>query len=350
MTSSSFRSWLWLLPWALATARGEEPITFTLDDLPRSPGVSQDFYFDPAPVGPPLGSKGGPQRWDFSGPRTGSEVVHTIDVLSSADGADADQFPAAAYVERLTRQSTGVRSWSYYRAIPGEGRAYYGFYDTVSNPADPLLVFEQPTLDLPATVAFGQGWSRSADWQDLVEAAGLQLTVAVHFTCTAAVNAYGTLVLPELGEVPALRVMELHAYASEDLTFGFPLGTQYQRLYYWLAKGLGKVVTVTSKSGTSAPPENLAPVGSVLRLFASRGFPITSDLQPVRQLTAGLQAQDLLLQWAKEPAAILYHVQAVDDLAFQADWPPLSSTTNTSWSTPLADGPPRRFFRVFWSP
>ena len=84
----------------------------------------------------------------------------------------------------------------------------------------------------------------------------------------AVVDAYGTLVLPGIGEVPALRVNEEHTYDTQDTTLGLPLGKQYFRNYYWLVKGVGLAVNIISKADTaSVPPDAFKTAATVSRVL-----------------------------------------------------------------------------------
>jgi len=244
---------------------GAAPIVFSATDLLHEIGARQRAYYTTSAVNVAtlLGEPGGPRRWDFSYPRQPVESIQRMDVVAPNDASHGVNYPNAAYAERLTNETTGARSWSYYRVATDQGRLYYGFYDAVANAECPLKVFDAPTVDLPYRIQFGQSWSRTVDFADCIDAGFIVLDLAVHFISQAQVDAHGTLVLPGIGEVPALRVNEVNTYEITDLTLGLPIPTQHFRNYYWLVPGIGKAVHVISEGSATVPPPNLTTAKTV---------------------------------------------------------------------------------------
>lgn len=319
-------------------------IVFSVTNLPAQIGDYHRAYVSTNNVNVSglLGTSGGPRRWDFSQPQGLHEIIQRVDVVAPTDGGNGASFPQAAYAERVTSEADGTRSWSYYRIITNEGRAYYGFVDTNSNPDMPIKVFNSPTIDLPDPIQFGQTWNRKVDYQDFA----VFITFAVHFTAQASVDAYGTLVLPGIGEVPALRVNEVHEYDYIDLTLGFLNYTNYFRDYYWLVPGVGKAVEIISIPSTSGPPpENLTTAGNMSRVFEASG--VQPAPYPVTALCIRLQNGQAMLDWNVETNAFGYQVQAVSNLDTN-NWRLVGEPATNAWSEPATNT--ERFFRVFAKP
>jgi len=336
---------------ALSSVTALAQIQFSATDLPQQIGAYSRAYVSTGNVAVASlpGAKGGPQRWDFSYAQGVGDHVRRLDLVAPTDGGHGADFPEAAYAERTTREASGSQSWEYYRIIPTQGRTYYGFYDPVSNAADPVTVFDAPTIDLPETIALNQSWQRTVDFTDLIDIGFIQVTVLVKFTSEAVVDAYGTVVLPAIGEVPALRVNEVNTYETFDLTLGLPLDTQIFRNYYWLVKDVGKAVHIISKPETTVPPENFQTASTVLRVFESSAVKPPPLRLSVKNLRAALKGKELFLTWDKESPATGYEVEFVDRLAPQATWSPLPKPTDNFLFDPLIVGPGSRFYRVFFT-
>lgn len=322
---------------------------FTLADLPSSVGDFCRAYVstNELDVSGLIGTKGGPQRWDFSAQPGADEEVRRIDVVSPQDGGHEAGFGEAGYAERTTRVSNGLQSWSYYAALPDEGRAYFGFYDPISNPVDPATVFDAPTIDLPARVAYGQTWHREVDFRDLLDLGFIQIDVLIHFTCDAGADAYGSVVLPGIGEVPALRVNELHTYDTQDITLGLPLGQQYVRSYYWLVKDVGQAVQIISKpDSTAPPPDRFRSAATFYRVFESSRLASSHQPQSVKNLRIARKGAEVFLSWDPESAATRYQVEAADGLGATASWRLLMQTTDSFLFAPFDRALGAQFYRV----
>jgi hypothetical protein len=339
-----------LVATVLSSAAGRAQVVFSADDLPSDPGAYYRAYRNVAEVdvSTRIGPAGGPHRWDFSEPKAAGETVLRMDVVLPSDGGHGASFPAAAYAERLTRESDGSRSWSYYRIIPALGRTYFGFFDPAGNPANPLTVFNSPTTDLPARVEFTQTWSRTVDWVDVLDLGFFEIQTAIRFSSTAEVDAYGTLALPGLGEVPALRVNEVNTYDFTDLTLGLPMPSQHFRNYYWLVKGIGKAVHIISDGRETMPPPNFNPAKTVLRVFEASDFE-DQPLRAVAGLRIRLEDDLIMLDWAPDSSASGYRVETAEDVAATA-WRLVAEPSAPSWSEAVVAAEWQKFFRVFAKP
>jgi hypothetical protein len=209
------------------------------------------------------------------------------------------------------------------------------------------LVFDVPTLDLREDITYETTWERSVDWRDVIDPGIFPIEVAVHFVSRATVDAYGSVILPEIGELEALRVNEVNIYSLTDLTLGLPLPDQAFRNYYWLVPGIGKAVHIISKPETSPPPENFATAKTVLRVFDSN-----CCLPPLRESVRNLQIKNMgrqvFLTWDREPSATAYEIESDTTVAPDPEWPVIAATTDNFWFDDLPSVAGAKFYRVFW--
>ena len=191
------------------------------------------------------------------------------------------------------------------------GTDYFGFYDAAANATCLRKLFNAPTTELPEGIHFDQTWTRTVDFPDCLDVSDLSIQLAVHFTSHSEVDAYGTVVLPGIGEVPALRVNEVNTYVITAITFGFPNPTQIFRNYYWLVRGIGKAVIIGSDSFSSLPPTNLTTAKTFLRVFESNTAGAYLVLRPVVDLRIRLQSGRAILNCRPETNASGYRVETL---------------------------------------
>jgi hypothetical protein len=170
---------------------------------------------------------------------------------------------------------------------------------------------------------------------------GILLDLAVHFTAQAEVDAWGTVVLPVLGEFPTLRVNEVHHYQFTDLTLGLPIQDQYVRYYYWLVGGMGPAVEIFSSFQTNTPSPDLTTAAVVQRVFLAR--PWTASEVRIR-----LQNGQVRLDWRLESETSGYRVETKPNLT-NTNWMFVAEPSANSWTEPVLSDP-SRFFRVFVKP
>jgi hypothetical protein len=318
--------------------------TFSGTDLPQHLGeFSRAYYSTNVNVAALLGQPGGPQRWDFSSPQQAGEVVWRTDIVSP-DDPNPGAFPGAAYAERDTQEPTTQIAWRYY-SMTNQGRLYYGFDNPINDPASPLVVFDQPTLDLPCPVQYGQSWNRYVSWYDTV----LSFPVVYDFTASVEVDAYGAVVLPGLGERPALRVRELHDYEASYYFLGtwVPFVSQTNVYYYWLTPQVGVSAQVILFGLNTLSPTPLDQTNLFLRLFERSGVTNSASWSPVNDLRIRIEGAQAMLDWGRVTNASAYRVEALGTLA-TTNWQSLASPTTNWWSEPLTGT--QRFYRVFWNP
>lgn len=320
-------------------------ITFHPTDIPQRIGVdSWRQYADTSDknVNQLIGGKAGPQRWDFSYPQAAGEDVWQVKVVARTDGGHGGEFTQAEYAEHVTHVSDGCQTWDYFKVVPGSGRFHSGFHDHCKDP-QPDIVFDAPSLELPAELTLGGTWRREINWKDKIDAGGIiTLDVAVHFVSESSVDAYGTLILPGIGEVPALRVNELRTYEFTDLTLGIPLPTEMFRSYYWLVPGIGVAVQMVSGAHTSLPPENFETASTVLRVFESSQYP--PGRLRAENVRIALKGAEVFLSWDKATGVAGYQIEATTQLK-SGVWAPLAQPSDNFYFDRVDT--PSKFYRVF---
>lgn len=322
----------------------EAQIVFSVTDLPVQIGNNTRAYFSTnvalSNLTSLLGRAGGPQRWNFSQPRSASESIHRTDIVPPNDGNHGGAFPCATYAEWEVGDSDGTLAWRYHRIDTNGGRIYYGFCQPVdlSEPVQTCNVFSEVTLDLPASVQYGQRWSRTVDWTQFVS---VVIPVYYHYTAEVQVDAYGTLVLPGLGEVPALRLKQLNR--SDVTAAGIFLGTQYNTNYAWLVPGIGLAVQVIFHFDDFDLPAFERPhSNTVTRVFEVRPWGV-ADLRLQQQGAA------TILHWRQETRTSGYRVEFRNDLNLSR-WELLAEPATNVWSDTSIITQTQRFFRVYTKP
>ena len=320
-------------------------VVFRTSDVPGDPGRDawkeweDQSGKDPRPL---TGTTGGPQRWDFSWPQAVGEVVRATSIVLPDDGGYGGSFPNAAYAERTTNESDGCQSWSYYKLVPGTGRAHYGFRDNCKSP-QPEIVNAVPTVDLPEGISFGQSWQRQADWNDVLDIGIAVLDVTIYFTSQSQVDAYGTILLPGIGEVPALRLNELHSYRTWVPDLNLEIENHYFRNYFWLVPGIGIAAHVLSPASTSILPADFSSSAAISRVFQSNRYP---QRRPVQNLQIERVGNGMLLSWDPNPAAAGYDIEFALRLD-NSSWTPLAVSPGRTY-VDTAITPPSKFYRVFF--
>jgi hypothetical protein len=328
----------------LSSLAAHGQVTFSNATLPHEVGdYNRAYLATNVDVSGVLGNTGGPQHWDFSQPQAAGEVIQGTDIVPPTDGGNQGLFPKATYAERTRNESTGALNWSYYQIVGGQGREYYGFVDTNSNPDAPVKAFSAPTVDLPGPVQFGLTWTRSVDFTDFA----VIIDFAVHFTAQAKVDAYGTVSLPGMGDWPALRVNEMHEYDYIDTSFGIANYTNYFRDYYWLVPGVGKAVEIISPgSNNGAPPANFTSAATLTRVFETGA--VQPAAQPVSALRIHVQDGQVILDWSAAANATGYRVEFTSPLT-GGTWALSAEPFVNTWTEPVGTNA-QRFYRVFAEP
>ena len=313
----------------LTCAPAEAQITFLASDFPSQVGqYSRAYISTNVDVSGLLSLPGGP--WDFSQKLQPNELVRRLDIVAPGNGGHNSSFPNAAYAERYTDETGGAQEWDYYRITPNAGRTNYGFYNDALGGASTC---SPPTLDVPWTLRLGTNWSYTTDL--IGSPFG-----PVHVIVSASVDAYGTVILPQLREVAALRVNQL---TSEQTFFG----VQYFREYYWLVPGLGRAVHVVSTASSSPPPNTFTDAYEVRRMFEANSLTNSPPLTPAANLRIRVQGGEVTLSWQQATNVSGYLVNSLATLAAN-NWQTSGLPSINSWSEPLTST--QRFYRVFIRP
>ena len=322
-------------------------IVFTTNDFPSQIGeYFRGYLFNGGSpssisVGGLPGATNGPQVWDLSFAQESFEVVQRTDIVGTDDAGDASTFPTATYAERDTNESNGSLAWRYY-SFTNTGRVYYGFDDPVDDPVSPVVVFNSPTIDFPCPLQYGQNWSRTVSWTQVVDEFEV---LSTEFTSQAVVDAYGTVILPIIGPVPTLRIDDVDTYTY---TYnGSPYETQIYRNYYWLVRGIGIAAEVCSQPQTTTPPANFTSASINLRVFEASDP--KDALSPVKGLTFKLVKGIAAFTWTAATNGTSYRIESADDLA-ASTWQLFSLPFSNTFSSNIAPLGTQEFFRVFSKP
>jgi len=237
-----------------------------------------------------LGSAGGPQTWDFTtGP---TDEIKRFDYVPIDDGDDpgagfyaADHFAAAGFSQRMTEEIGSDQAWMYLDQTAGVGRINYGYYWPDGNAlTDDWSVFTPSILDFPDPLLWGDSWLLSTSYVFQMYDLGQVLDVRIDLTIDASVDAWGTVVLPSLGPVDALRVNTeqtsvIYIWLESQW---LPIGTQYIRIYDWVGVNSDIAVEIGSVvSETSMPPDGFTIASIFVRQFENgnpTAVPVIADV------------------------------------------------------------------------
>lgn len=237
--------------------------TITTDDLRYDVGGYYSMYNFPSPQGVIglTGNVGGPYVFDFQEGVTATNIV--IEYVDANDQGHGGSFPQATIAEKR-RDENGDNTWMYLDFVDGAqgGRRNFGFYDDVSMPTAPSVVFNPPIMDFPNNLTYQSYFSGTTGFTTSV--GGYSLDIEYSFEGFA--DAYGTVILPDgLGEHECIQINY-----SEQFTyylFGTPLQYTYIRSYYYLAEDLGIVAIITSNDSQTQVPNDFNIASTFARLY-----------------------------------------------------------------------------------
>jgi hypothetical protein len=178
------------------------------------------------------------------------------------------------------------------------------------------------------------------------------LLVSNYYTYSASVDAFGTLVLPEIGAVPALRVHEVDVFRITDVSDPpLPLDINTNQYYYWLVPGIGVAVQIQLLGNNVLYPTALPYTNTVQRMYyASYITTSTNSGPPFSPFPADLfiqqQGGSVILNWLILTNAVNYRIDYTASLA--ALWQTLGYTTNTTWTNAITEA--QQFYRVVGIP
>ena len=336
-------------------------VIITASDFFNKPGQYYRAYAqEDVAVSGRLGSPGAvAQAWDFT---DGSQaLVYRYDYVPVSEGPDSTSFPDAVVAERLRNESTGTEKWLYFEQIVGDGRLVHGFHDPDFSDSMPTSVFQPPIRDFPDTIRYGDTWKTSTEFDSEIsfgipddgeDGGGLfTIPTRIQYSSTATVDAFGIINQPGIGFGECQRVNELVRYDIEvdlGLGEGFQnVSTQFVRNYYWLRKGHGIAVQVTSRQQDTEPANDFASAAMVARMFETNHEAPVVEQPAIRGLKITLGKEGALLQWTKLSGVTRYRVEFA--AAIGAPWQTLVDSTAANFALDPAaakEGAPSRVYRV----
>ena len=367
VSQNTSRKWLWVFLTIFLRGIIQAQLQFTTNDLPCRVGQYNCSYFSSnvdvrgyltlATNGPPYpgGAEVPPQQfWGFSHSQQPYESILRTDIISPDNGANASDFPSASYAEQNTMETNSVIGWSYY-GFGGEsanqGRIFYGFDGPVSG-ASPAGIFVAPNVDIPATVQYGQTWTRSLYWPTLYHEV---ILVSNYFSACATVDAAGSMALPGIGTVNALRVHEIHSYTISVVSDPpIPIDMHTNDYYYWLVPGLGVAAQVLLYGNNALYPYDLPCTNTVQRMYFASYFtnsittdPTNSTPPTSTNLLISIQGNSVVLNWNAFTNSTNYEVDFTTCLS-PPSWRPLGTTTGNTWTGSMGNA--QAFYRVVGQP
>ncbi len=348
----------------MASVSAPAQTTFTTNSLPCQFGEYNRSYYSTnvnvtgmlalATNGgppPPGGCTNVAQNWNFSNAQQPYETVLRTDIIAPEDGANSGQFPDATYAEQDTLEPTNQIGWLYYGFTDSgtnSGRLCYGLDAPEDVPVTEWAVFVPPTVDIPSTVQFGQTWSGSLDWLSIYFEI---IAVSNYYSYSASVDAFGTLVLPEIGAVPALRVHEIESYTVSVVSDPpLLLDINTNQYYYWLVPGIGVAAQVLLLGNNVLYPTDLPYTNTVQRMYYASYFTNSANsgsTSPpfLTDLYIQEQSGSVVLNWTLSNA-VNFRIDYRGPLA--KNWQTLGYTTSTSWTDTITAA--QRFYRVVGIP
>jgi hypothetical protein len=307
----------------LSCAGGKAQITFNASDMLNLIGGNvQEYIIINANPSGIIGPTGGPQVWNFS---ERGNYTRNVTIVSPTDGNHQASFPDASYAEYFM---DGVSMFDgeldYYSIVTNVGQLYYGSY----NPNSGVSTWSPPMTNVLAVVHYGSSWTNNTSSDNLAPYELID-------TITSTVDAYGTIVLPQIGSFQALRVNQLTE--ETELVGSTPVGSYYFRTYFWLVPGIGKAVEIVSTDASEAPPANFTSAAEIRIVFP----------QTIKNLKIQLQGGSAKLTWPVTITQLGYQVQMISDLSL-TNWQVLALPASNSWLDPLTTT--QRFYRVFIEP
>jgi hypothetical protein len=318
--------------------RAGAQITIPISSLPDLIGEYNLSYVRTNADLAALIGKPGSNYWDFSGPQAAEDDIGRMDIVPVSDGGYGGAFPGASFAEKFSGGLVSGTSWEYYDQNAADGLVFYGSYEPVGYGADPSVPIHPPTAILPSVLFYGEWWTNGYSF---TVADPLLGDVSALYQSDATVDAYGTLQLPGVGAVPALRLTLIENY-YEDL-FGELLPFQSDTNWEWLTPGIGYAAQIIFYAPNAFSVAAQPYTNGFSRVF----FSTPSLPPPAPRLT--LQADDATLAWGASSNASGYVVQTSTNL-LSTHWVPVAQLTNLSITIPDPAGAEQQFFRVIGQP
>jgi hypothetical protein len=285
------------------------------------------------------GEESGPRVWDFRvAPGVGSHRYF----YRQPDGAEDDLFPGTEVAERLSKNDEPATDIAFLRYLPGEGKETLGF-STISGGLKSESPFSDPLLEIPDSIELGERWDDETRFDVTLEILGAPIVASTVIEQKVEVDAWGEVILPDIGSVEVLRINVLAIWTNEAVILGriAPLGEVFIRTYIWIAKGYGNVATIVSKEDTTKePPELFTTAATFERLRSATGFweePVspTSPTPGTISITSSRSQFNLQWQFPDATEGAVYVVEKSSALGQGDDaWEAVIETNDTHWNFP----------------
>ena len=345
-------------------------VTITSKDMFNEVGLYYRAYAHdpgPSPLAPNIFSSAnrmgtaGPDRfWDFSAGPTAQ--IQRYDYLNPAAVSEAWDFPGTTVVERKTIEGVSGEEWLMFEPVPGIGRRVHGIVTDVALLGRQPLLFSPPPIDFPDTINYQDTWNN--DFTYVAEEvfgtdpedpdAGYSFRIRQHYSQKFTVDAWGVMLLPNLGLLDVLRVngetTVLSEYYDDFISQGWEfVGTDYARVYYWLSPDHGIVAQLQSATYSSLAPDNFDRALGFIRMFETNKKPGsgTNAPQPVTGFRMTVSNDRVLLQWNRSANTSRYRVESSTGGFGPDDWHPVAAETQNDYLfDPAGPDGPGRFYRV----
>ncbi|MFQ6093007.1 MAG: Ig-like domain-containing protein [bacterium] len=269
-------------------ASSQAQIVITRDEIPSTPGVTNEFYVNTeGAVSVDVGHSGGPQTWDFSQGSTADSVVDRI--VLREETPFGDLFPEANLVydtDGLNIAGIDTAAGFLYMRLDERGVELLGSGSQNIFGVPLAIVLDSSMTMIPLSLEYGASWSDSTAFIDIFRIKNpapnplfpdesLDVLVEIEFATEGEVDGWGTVVVPH-GRHKALRVKHhdiTHLVLSVFLGYQFVAvfdSTLAVIVYEWYAEGLGSIVTVTSLPDETNP--NFTEASRVRRLYRTNAI------------------------------------------------------------------------------
>ena len=310
---------------------------------------SSDDTFEEVDAADYIGNEGGDQVWDFrEGP---DDEQIRFDYVRPSEIDTNVEFEGATIAERATFKSSDSQKSLFLNMKKGVGRYVYGFHDPSVDEETPSVVFSGRLLDFPAVIRYEDEWNASTSYEIKVKSLGLVVPTKLVYESSMKVDAYGIVILPNLGFHDCLRINELVKYDQFVKIPGLGddwmnAGSVYVRNYYWLSKDMGIVSQITSTQDTAPIPEDFTAATAIWRQFENNHGESSAAVEPVEglEITYDLKGNRVLLSWEKAENAIAYLIQYTDNF-LKSDWKDLKETSG-NFALDSIYNQKQRFYRI----
>ena len=150
-----------------------------------------------------IGQEGGPQTWDFRN-APGTFENRYFYAATDADNPEHALYPGAQIIELLSQDGAPANDKTFLRFQEGIGKETIGF-STQEGGAQSDSPFASPLLEFPEHFSLGERWDDGATFPLSLTVLTVVVEAEVKVEQAVEVDAWGTVILPGLGEVDALR-------------------------------------------------------------------------------------------------------------------------------------------------